>query len=67
MARDPKDSRIMEYKDTISQLNMTIKSRNELIDSLRQTIASNNEAMAAQYLRLSFWEQQKVNICSQTG
>lgn len=36
----------MEYKDTISQLNMTIRSQNELIDSLRQTIASNNEAMA---------------------
>ncbi len=32
--------------DTISQLNMTIRSQNELIDSLRQTIASNNEAMA---------------------
>ena len=46
MAKDPKDSRIMEYKDTISQLNMTIRSQNELIDSLRQTIASNNEAMA---------------------
>ena len=42
MAKDPKDSRIMEYKDTISQLNMTIRSQNELIDSLRQTIASNN-------------------------
>nr|WP_300842502.1 IS66 family transposase [uncultured Acetatifactor sp.] len=46
MAKDPKDSRILEYKDTISQLNMTIRSQNELIDSLRQTIASNNEAMA---------------------
>ena len=46
MAKDPKDSRIMEYKDTISQLNMTIRSQNELIDSLRQTIASDNEAMA---------------------
>lgn len=46
MVKDPKDSRIMEYKDTINQLNMTIRSQNELIDSLRQTIASNNEAMA---------------------
>ena len=46
MAKDPKDSRIMEYKDTISQLNMTIRSQNNLIDSLHQTIASNNEAKA---------------------
>ena len=46
MAKDSKDSRIMEYKDTISQLNMTIRSQNELINSLRQIIASNNEAMA---------------------
>ena len=38
MAKDPKDSRIMEYKDTISQLNMTIKSQNELIVSLQKTI-----------------------------
>jgi hypothetical protein len=43
MAKDPKDSKIMEYKDTISQLNMTIKSQNELIVSLRQTIEANNE------------------------
>ncbi len=42
MAKDPKDSKIMEYKDTISQLNMTVHSQNELIDSLRQTIDANN-------------------------
>lgn len=34
-----------EYKDTISQLNMTIKSQNEIILSLRETIASNQEQM----------------------
>ncbi len=45
MAKDPKDSKIMEYKDTISQLNMTIKSQNELIVCLRQTIDANNAMM----------------------
>ena len=43
MAKDPIDSKIMEYKDTISQLNMTVKSQNEIIVSLRQTIDANHE------------------------
>lgn len=43
MAKDPKDSKIMEYKDIISQLNMTVKNQNELIVSLRQTVDANNE------------------------
>lgn len=46
MAKNRKDSRILEYKDTISQRNMTIKSQNAILVSLRQTIDSNNEAMA---------------------
>ncbi len=40
-----KDARLIEYKDTISQLNMTIKSQNEIILSLKETIASNQEQM----------------------
>lgn len=31
MAKDAKDSKIMEQKDMISQLNMVISSQNELI------------------------------------
>ena len=54
MAKDPKDSKIMEYKDTISQLNMTIKSQNELIVSLRQTIDANNEAMAVMNEKIDY-------------
>ena len=54
MAKDPKDSRIMEYKDTISQLNMTIKSQNELIVSLQKTIDSNNEAMAVMNEKIDY-------------
>lgn len=54
MAKDPKDSRIMEYKDTISQLNMTVKSQNELIVSLRQTIDANHEAMAVMSEKIDY-------------
>ena len=54
MAKDPKVSRIMEYKDTISQLNMTIKSQNELIVSLQKTIDSNNEAMAVMNEKIDY-------------
>lgn len=45
MAKTEKDARLIEYKDTISQLNMTIKSQNEIILSLKETIASNQEQM----------------------
>ena len=45
MAKSQKDARLMEYKDMISQLNMTVKSQNEIILSLRDTIASNQEQM----------------------
>ena len=45
MAKTEKDARLIEYKDTISQLNMTIKSKNEIILSLKETIASNQEQM----------------------
>ena len=44
MAKTEKDARLIEYKDTISQLNMTIKSQNEIILSLKETIASNQDA-----------------------
>ena len=54
MAKDPKDSRIMEYKDTISQLNMPIKSQNELIVSLQKTIDSNNEAMSVMNEKIDY-------------
>ena len=45
MAKSQKDARLVEYKDIISQLNMTVKSQNEIILSLRDTIASNQEQM----------------------
>lgn len=45
MAKSQKDARLVEYKDIISQLNMTVKNQNEIILSLRDTIASNQEQM----------------------
>ena len=45
MAKTVKDARLMEYKDMISQLNITIKNQNELILSLQNTIASNQDQM----------------------
>ena len=38
MAGTQKDIKLLEYKDTIKQLNMTVKSQNELILSLKDTI-----------------------------
>ena len=46
MARAAKDSRIMEMKDTISQLNTVINSQNELIKSLQDTVRGCNETIA---------------------
>ncbi len=43
MAQGAKDSKVMEMKDTISQLNTVISSQNELIKSLQDTIANLQE------------------------
>lgn len=45
MAGTRQDIHLIEYKDTIKQLNMTVKSQNELILSPKDTIASNQEQM----------------------
>ena len=46
MSRSAKDSKIMEQKDTISQLNTVIESQNELITSLRGTVDECNATIA---------------------
>ena len=46
MAGNAKDSKIMELKDTISQLNTVIESQNELITSLRGTVDECNATIA---------------------
>ncbi len=47
MAKSVNDSRIMEQKDTISQLNMVISSQNELIMSLRSTVEECNATISS--------------------
>lgn len=46
MAKNALDSKLIEYKDTISQLNTTIRTQEELISSLQQTIDTCNETIA---------------------
>lgn len=43
MAGNAKDSKILEYKDLISQLNTTIAAQTELIKSLQQTIDADRD------------------------
>lgn len=38
MAGNSKDSKILEYKDTISQLNITLAAQPELIKSLQKSL-----------------------------
>lgn len=47
MAKSTNDSRIMEQKDTISQLNMVISSQNELTTSLRSTVEECNATISS--------------------
>lgn len=46
MAKNAEDSRIMEQKDMIRQLNIVISSQNELIASLRSTVEECNSTIA---------------------
>ena len=43
MAGNAKDSKILEYKDLISQLNTTISVQIEMIKSLQQTLEADRE------------------------
>lgn len=47
MAKNINDSRSMELKDTISQLNMVINNQNELIMSLRSTVKECNATISS--------------------
>ena len=46
MANSAKDSLIMEYKDTIRQLNTTIAAQGEIIVSLKEMLSAGNAATA---------------------
>ena len=65
MAKTEKDARLIEYKDTISQLNMTIKSQNEIILSLKETIASNQEQMRIMTEQIEYLTQKLFGTSSE--
>lgn len=46
MAKSAKDSRLMEQKDTIAQLNDIIRNQNELIRTLRESVDTCNATIA---------------------
>lgn len=46
MAANSKDSKLMEYKDLIKQLNTTISAQNTLINSLQETVDNCNTTIA---------------------
>ncbi len=59
MARTEKDARLIEYKDTISQLNMTIKSQNE-IKKLFGTSSEKTQTPEGQYSFFDEAEQEAI-------
>lgn len=65
MAKSQTDARLIEYKDTISQLNMTIKSQNEIILSLKDTIASNQEQMRIMTEQIEYLTQKLFGTSSE--
>jgi len=65
MAKTEKDARLIEYKDTINQLNMTIKSQNELILSLKDTISSNQEQMHIMMEQIEYLTRKLFGISSE--
>lgn len=65
MAKSQKDAQIIEYKDMISQLNMTVKSQNEIILSLKDTIASNQEQMRIMTEQIEYLTQKLFGTSSE--
>lgn len=62
MAKSQKDAHIIECKDMISQLNMTVKGQNEIILSLKDTIASNQEQMRIMAEQIEYLTQKPVSL-----
>ena len=65
MAKSQKDARLIEYKDMISQLNMTVKSQNEIILSLKDTISSNQEQMRIMTEQIEYLTQKLFGTSSE--
>lgn len=65
MAKSAVDSKILEYKDTISQLNTTIKAQSELIESLRGTIDQNNATISLLNEKVEYLTQKLFGTSSE--
>ena len=65
MANSAKDSKIMEQKDTISQLNMVINSQKELITSLRNTVEEYSSTIAGLREQIEYLTQKLFGTSSE--
>ena len=65
MAGSAKDSKIMELKDTISQLNTVIENQNELITSLRGTVDECNSTIAGLREQVEYLTQKLFGTSSE--
>lgn len=65
MAMSAKDSRIMEQKDMISQLNIIISNQNELIESLRTTVEECNATIAGLREQVDYLTKKLFGISSE--
>lgn len=60
MSSDKEDLRVLELKDLVSQLNITISSQNETIKNLNDTISSLNEQI--EYLKKKLFGSSSENV-----
>ena len=65
MAKSANDSKIMEQKDMISQLNMVISSQNELITSLRGTVEECNATISSLREQVEYLTQKLFGTSSE--
>ena len=65
MAKNAKDSKIVEQKDTIGQLNMVISAQNELIQSLRVTLEECNSTITGLREQVEYLTQKLFGTSSE--
>lgn len=65
MAKNAADSRIIEYKDTIRQLNMTVNSQAAAIRALQQTIADSNRTISVLTEKVDYLTQKLFGTSSE--
>lgn len=65
MAKNAKDSKIVEQKDTIGQLNMVISTQNELIQSLRVTLEECNSTITGLREQVEYLTQKLFGTSSE--